>query len=178
MPSVALERHPDAACDALRGIEASVTRNVGGGLSVDYLLDGDIERLRIPAPRPARVAERLWHHTCCEIFVARRGANGYREFNLSPSGEWAAYDFTRYREGHLLDDAALAPGIVVRNGQGKLELSASIAIPDWPELLVALAAVIEEKSGALSYWALRHAPGKPDFHHPCGFVLDLEELRH
>jgi hypothetical protein len=174
MPSVALERHPDAACDALRGIEASVTRNAGGGLSVDYLLDGDIERLRIPAPRPARVAERLWQHTCCEIFIARRGANGYREFNLSPSGEWAAYDFTRYREGRLLEDPSLSPGIVVRHGTGALQLSASIAVPDAPALLVGLAAVIEEDSGALSYWALRHAPGKPDFHHPNGFILELE----
>jgi hypothetical protein len=178
MPSVALERHPDAPCVALRGIEASVARNASGCLKVDYLLDGDIERIRIPPPRPARVAERLWLHTCCEVFVARRGARGYREFNLSPSGEWAAYDFTRYREGHLLDDAALAPGIALRIGQRKLELSASIAVPEDSALLVALAAVIEDRSGALSYWALRHAPGKPDFHHPQGFALQIDEVRH
>ena len=178
MPCAALECHPDAACDALRGIEASVTRNADGGLNVAYLLEGDIERLLIPPPRPARVAARLWQHTCCEIFIARRGASGYREFNLSPSGEWAAYDFARYRDGHLQDDAALAPAIAVRIGHGKLELSASIAIPDWPQLLIALAAVIEDKSGALSYWALRHAPGKPDFHHPHGFALQLDEVRH
>ena len=96
MPSAALQRHPDAACDALRGIEARVMRNPDGrGLRVEYVLAGEIERLRIPALRPARAAERLWQHTCCEIFVARRGATGYREFNLSPSGEWAAYDFAR-----------------------------------------------------------------------------------
>ena len=76
MPSAALERHPDAACDALRGIAASVTRNAAGGLQVAFVLDGEIERLRIPAPRPARVAEGLWRHTCCEIFIARRGAPG------------------------------------------------------------------------------------------------------
>jgi hypothetical protein len=29
-------------------------------------------------------------------------------------------------------------------------------------------------SGALSYWALRHPPGKPDFHHPAGFALELD----
>jgi hypothetical protein len=178
MPSAALERHPDAACDALRGIEARVTRSAGGGLLVDYVLDGEIERLRIPAPRPARVAERLWQHTCCEIFIARRGAPGYREFNLSPSGEWAAYEFTRYRDGALLADPALAPGIVVRQGPDRLELQAQIQLELKHPLRIGLAAVIEEKSGLLSYWALRHAPGKPDFHHPDAFVLELDGLRH
>ena len=176
MPFAALERHPDAACDALRGIEASVTRGAGG-LEVTYVLDGEIERLRIPAPRPARVAERLWQHTCCEIFVARRGAPGYREFNLSPSGEWAAYDFARYREGRLLDDSSWSPGIVVCHAPGALQLSASIIAPHTEALVIGLAAVIEDKNGALSYWALRHAPGKPDFHHPCAFILELDEFR-
>lgn len=178
MPSAALERHPDAACDALRGIEARVTRSAGGGLRVDYVLDGEIERLRIPAPRPARVAERLWQHTCCEIFIARPGAPGYREFNFSPSGEWAAYEFAHYREGALLADPALAPEIVIRQGPGRLELQAQIRLRFEHPLLIGLAAVIEEKSGALSYWALRHAPGKPDFHHPDAFVLELDGLRH
>jgi hypothetical protein len=40
-------------------------------------------------------------------------------------------------------------------------------------LRVALAAVIENDTGELSYWALQHAPGKPDFHHPDGFTLEL-----
>jgi hypothetical protein len=38
---------------------------------------------------------------------------------------------------------------------------------------VALAAVIEADTGELSYWSLQHAPGKPDFHHPDGFTLEL-----
>ena len=87
MPSAVLERHPEAACSALRGIRASVSRAAAGGLQVAFVLDGDIERVRVPSARPARVAEGLWRHTCCEIFVARPGAPGYREFNLSPSGE-------------------------------------------------------------------------------------------
>ena len=38
-----------------------------------------------------------------------------------------------------------------------------------------LAAVIEERNGSLSYWALSHPPGMVDFHHPDGFVLALTE---
>jgi len=41
------------------------------------------------------------------------------------------------------------------------------------DLKLALSAVVEDDSGRLAYWALKHAPGKPDFHHPDGFVLEL-----
>jgi len=36
-----------------------------------------------------------------------------------------------------------------------------------------LTAVVECVDGALSYWALRHAAGKPDFHHPDTFALEI-----
>lgn len=39
---------------------------------------------------------------------------------------------------------------------------------------IALSAVIEEKDGTKSYWALHHPPGAPDFHHPDCFALTLE----
>lgn len=171
-----LERHPAAACAALRGIEVSVVREAQK-LHLVFKFEGEIDRVRIPAPRAPRVAERLWQHTCCEVFVARAGASAYREFNLSPSGEWAAYAFSRYREG-ALDPAALAPQIAVRRDSRELTLAAAVAIPDREKLLVGLAAVVEELDGGLSYWALGHAPGKPDFHHPHAFALELDEVRH
>jgi hypothetical protein len=37
--------------------------------------------------------------------------------------------------------------------------------------------VIEEVDGGLSYWALAHPPGKPDFHDPNCFALELPESR-
>lgn len=36
-----------------------------------------------------------------------------------------------------------------------------------------LSAVVEETDGTKSYWALRHPPGVPDFHHPDCFALEL-----
>ena len=36
-----------------------------------------------------------------------------------------------------------------------------------------LTAVIEEEGGHRSYWALAHAPGKPDFHAPTCFAATL-----
>jgi hypothetical protein len=40
-------------------------------------------------------------------------------------------------------------------------------------LTLGLSAVIEEKDGTKSYWALAHPPGKPDFHHKDCFALTL-----
>ena len=37
----------------------------------------------------------------------------------------------------------------------------------------ARAAVVEEADGRLSYWALRHPPGRPDLHHADAFALRL-----
>jgi hypothetical protein len=72
----------------------------------------------------------------------------------------------------MLSAPALAPRIAVRRGPGKLELEALIRV-EGSRLLIGLAAVIEAADGSLSYWALRHPPGKPDFHHRGAFALEL-----
>jgi hypothetical protein len=141
-------------------LQAGIERGAGG-LSLKFLLQGNLERLRIPEPRLPRAVSGLWEHTCCEIFVAPADAPAYHEFNLSPSGEWAAHAFRCYREGAMLSDPALAP-----------ELEALIRV-EGRRLLIGLAAVIEAADGSLSYWALRHPPGKPDFHHRDAFALEL-----
>ena len=41
---------------------------------------------------------------------------------------------------------------------------------------LALSAVIEERTGAKSYWALAHPDGRPDFHADAGFVAMLPQL--
>lgn len=179
--AVTLNCHPETPTDAVRGIAARVCREPGGGLAVTYVLEGSLDRLRVPAPRTPRVASRLWQHTCCEIFIACKGLPAYYEFNLSPSGEWAAYAFDSYRslragEPHTV---GLAPQVAVRGAASKLELDAVIrldrrsALHPGAHLSLALSAVVEDSDGLLSYWALRHPPGRPDFHHPEAFALDL-----
>jgi hypothetical protein len=163
MPSAALVRHPDTPCAALRAIEASVVRD-GNELRVAYVLQGEIDRLRLPPPRAAGA---LWQHTCCELFVAQ-ALPAYREYNFSPSGEWAAYSFGSYRNGAAAEIAD--PRIALKRAKGRLELTASV--PAQPgRLRIGLSVVVEE--GNLSYWALRHVPGKPDFHQPDAFALEL-----
>ena len=167
----------------MRSVEARVHRKAAGTLSVGYAVEGDLARLRIPVPGRSRIGARLWQHTCCEIFIARRPMPAYHEFNFSPSGEWAAYAFERYREGKSLTDEALQPSITLRTADRKLKLGAVIPLnrllsADFSgKLKLALSAVIEDADGGLSYWALRHPPGKADFHHPEAFALELDEIR-
>ncbi len=52
-------------------------------------------------------------------------------------------------------------------------LGATIAVEAGKSWEFNLTAVLEEKDGAKSYWALAHAPDKPDFHHPDCFVAKL-----
>jgi hypothetical protein len=172
MPSAALERHPASRCAALRGIEASVSRGRDGSLQLAWRLEGDLERLRIPRARKPRVADKLWQHTCCELFAGEPAGSGYHEFNFSPSGEWAAYRFADYRDG--MPFVGPDPNIRVQREPGVLRLEARVLAPSAGKLRIGLSAVIEESDGNLSYWALRHAPGKPDFHHRDAFALTLE----
>ena len=139
-----------------------------------------MSRLRIPPPGPPRKADDLWQHTCFEAFISVKGEPAYREFNFAPSAEWAAYAFRRYREGAPLTGKGPAPRVTMRRAGDGLELDAVIgpdrlpAIAPLARLKLALSAVIEEEDGIISYWALKHPPGKPDFHHPDAFALEIQ----
>jgi hypothetical protein len=146
-------------------------------LTVTYVLSGNIGRLRVPpAKRPGR-AHALWQHTCFEAFIAANASPPYYEFNFSPSGEWAAYSFRAYRDGTAVENDNLEPRIALRRQADTLQLNADIRLDHLPALVghgslrLGLAAVIEDSEGRHSYWALRHPPGRPDFHYPDSFVL-------
>jgi len=88
--------------------------------------------------------------------------------------------FSGYRDGAPLPDDRVAPRVSVRRDGDRLTVEAVVdlgrlaAAYTTAPLRLALAAVIEAEDGALSYWALRHPPGRPDFHHADGFALVLE----
>ncbi|MDP2604011.1 MAG: DOMON-like domain-containing protein [Deltaproteobacteria bacterium] len=113
------------------------------------------------------------------MFIAEKGQQSYWEFNFSPSGEWAAYALKSYRDGGPIEDDGLHPEIVVRSAANSFELEAIVrldrlqAVDPKVPLRMGLSAVIEENDGTISYWALKHPPGKPDFHHPDSFALEL-----
>ena len=171
-----LVAHPDTRPGPVRRVSAEARRTAEGALALAYSVEGDMAQVRIAAPRAPRIGYKLWRHTCCEAFVAAPGATGYHEFNLSPSGEWAAYAFGAYREGAGLEDLALNPQISATRSPERLELSARVdlnRISAGGKIIIGLSVVVEQEDGGLSYWALKHAPGRPDFHHRDAFALEL-----
>ncbi len=172
--------HPVTAAPVVRALEACVSWTETGGLQISYCLWGDIARLRVPDEQPARPSDGLWEHTCFEAFVAVPGRLAYREFNFSPSGLWASYAFTAYRQRDESAREVAAPQIVTRRSAGRLEVAATLpasVLPAGMEVLdVGLCAVVEAADvvdGQHSYWALAHGAARPDFHLRDSFSLRL-----
>jgi len=165
--------HPDCRAGPVASIAVAVQREEGG-LALDYLLRGDISALSLPLTLPgARASDPLWEHSCFEAFIGYPpDLPAYTELNFATWGGWAAYGFTAYRSGMGLITGVDVP---VRTEGGADFFRLSAVVPgkgDRPQRL-GLSAVIEEKSGSKSYWALAHPPGAPDFHHPTCFALEL-----
>ncbi|ENO77338.1 hypothetical protein C664_12010 [Thauera sp. 63] len=144
------------------------------------LEDSRIEAIRIPAATEPRPADALWQHTCFEVFMGVKGEPSYREFNFSPSGQWAIYDFRACRERSEDYAADAAPELRFAQDDNAARLEARVpsaalpAVPPGTELEIGLAAVIERKDGELEYWAVQHVAEQPDFHARNSFVLMLK----
>jgi hypothetical protein len=177
-PTVILKCHPKTSSSA-RALEGHVRCTESSALGISFTLKGDIALLRIPQSATPRRADGLWQHTCFETFIGVKDSPAYYEFNFSPSGEWAAYAFREYRDGGPIDDDQLNPRIVVQKEAETLELHSVIRLDRLSKiqpgsiLRLGLAAVVEDINGRLSYWALKHPPAKPDFHHPDNFTLEI-----
>ena len=147
---------------------ASATMNIWFGVRAPG------SRFLLPeAKEPART-DGLWQTTCFEAFIRQAGEEAYREWNFAPSGDWAAYDFESHRQGMAEADITAPPYIRMEDNLTWFALGATIAVESGKSWELGLSAVLEEKDGTKSYWALAHPPGdKPDFHHPDCFVARL-----
>ena len=165
-----LTAHPDFPSRAVCGIEIEIARSAPGVLSLTYIVTGNMSAIVLPPKAPPRRTDELWRATCLEAFVRPEPGEAYAEFNFAPSTQWAAYCFTGYRADMApLETAPLE--IDVHTAAKSLELR--VAIPAAAPARLAVSAIIEETSGAKSYWALAHPPGRPDFHHAAGFAYEL-----
>ncbi|WOF44456.1 DOMON-like domain-containing protein [Sphingopyxis indica] len=169
--------HPDTPADAVQAVWVEVSFSLGDGFALRFGVEGDVARVVLPPGEGALViadapTDGLWQTTCFEAFLTEEGEADYTEFNYAPDGRWACYQFDDYRSLARTDE--LAPWeMTSERGEGLYILRVEPGIlPDRGSKL-ALAAVIEEIGGTRSYWALRHPPGKPDFHHRDCFALTL-----
>ena len=174
-----LKCHPSTRTETVRAVQVHVRRSASE-LRATFRLDGDLDRISIPTPGAPRIGTELWRRTCFEVFIAVDGQTAYHEFNFAPSREWTVYAFTGYRKGGPVANEMLRPDIAVRISGNQLELDSCVrldalsAIHPRAAFRIGLAAIIEASDGTLSYWALRHPAGQPNFHDADGFALLLE----
>jgi hypothetical protein len=150
-----------------------VGRSHSGRLDLLYRVTGDVAALRLPPVTASVRADDLWQHSCFEAFIRPGEGEAYHEFNFAPSTEWAAYSFAGYRDGRT-DAPIVPPEIEVGTADGFV-LRASLTLPnlEGAAWYLNVTAVIEQKDGTKSYWALAHPPGDPDFHNGDCFALAL-----
>lgn len=174
METCQLACHPDSPPLAVRRIEARIIAQDASWLRLRWRIEG-CGRLVVPPFAGKGRADGLWRTTCFELFLRAGEGPEYLEFNLSPSERWAAYAFSHYREGMAEHPMPREPGCTLRLGTDLAIFDAALpaaTLPPRPWQL-GLSAVIEEEDGHISYWALAHPPGKPDFHHPTCFAATL-----
>ncbi|MGR9088148.1 MAG: DOMON-like domain-containing protein [Gammaproteobacteria bacterium] len=173
-----LYRHPDTDCTAVQSLRAELRIRSGGSLHLRYSLTADLSRIRVPVPKTPQPADGLWRHTCFEAFFATDGDSRYHEFNFSPSGQWAAYAFSSYRIRRPWT-CRQSPNIRTQLTHAKLVLDAEVAAADLPPngpgglCRLGLTAVVEARDGCLTYWALHHSGGQPDFHRRESFARSI-----
>jgi hypothetical protein len=188
-PEITLGRHillphpvsaPGALQDVVHELSVLVTRAAADQLNLTYRLSGDLDALQLPPLRASVRTDGLWRRSCFEAFIGHVGGPDYWEYNFSPSGAWAAYHFSAYREGMapLLKGAEPTVTPLVRSESVevsvRLDLSWLARSTAGVGLRLGLAAVVEDRARVLSYWALKHPAEKPDFHHTDSFVVELD----
>ena len=177
-----LRCHPSTPASGVDEMTVEWSISDAGTIWLRYHVDGNVGKIRLPdSIDQSERMDGLWQNTCFELFLRKPGSERYCEFNFSPSGNWAAYVFARYREAMAPLALAQAPDIYMDFSDTHIGLEASVQLPDgWlqDELEASLSAVIEMQNGEKSLWALAHPAGKPDFHHQDGFQLKIEAAEH
>ena len=173
-----LEPHPTSApasppfkvwatVDHIASLGLVATTNIWFGVGAPA------DRFVIPKLSEPWRADELWRTTCFEAFLQPVGAEFYREWNFAPSGNWAAYDFSRHRQDMARAEVGSPPYIRMEDNFTWWTVGATFAVDAAQKWRLGLSAVLEEKNGHKSYWALAHPAEQPDFHHPDCFAAQL-----
>lgn len=173
-----LHCHPTSPTTAVTSLGVTLDWAADGRLLLRYSLHGAPDALSLPAlaDQPEQ-RDGLWQHTCCEAFIAHGDGTAYREFNFSPAGHWALYDFADTRLPAAAPPPVDVPVIATIHAAASLEVAVAIPPtllpPDFPAWRLGLSAVVEDQAGGKSYWALAHPGPQPDFHRREGFVASV-----
>lgn len=180
-----LELHfSQAASDATRLVVTAFAEVKNGQLHIHYHIDsprGAPKLIWKSAGEHSERKDELWKTTCLEAFVLL-GDGSYFEINIAPEGDWNVYHFNKYRVG-MKREAKISSLLTFNssaqsNGKSAVyDLSAAIDVSrilkSPQNFRLGLTAVIETEGGERSYWSLKHAGEKPDFHDSRGHLLEM-----
>jgi hypothetical protein len=169
-----LSPHPAFGNFGLDDIAVGLERPSASLIRLHYTLVGDISAIVVPPSAEPLRTDGLWESTCFELFLRREGESGYLELNFAPSGEWAAYSFRAFREGMVQAAMPGPPEISATVTADRLEVEVAVSpwLDDGPYAMN-IAAILQNRTGHRSFWAISHAGGEPDFHHPSCFIEQL-----
>ncbi|MFZ9395294.1 MAG: hypothetical protein ACO25F_04425 [Erythrobacter sp.] len=164
--------HPECQPGPINSVTANILPTPRG-CQAEFRLKGDVSAIFVPDAAMPERRDFLWQTTCFEIFWRPEDGAWYREFNLSPSSCWAAYDFDDFRLNSR-DAPVEAIAVACSYTQSELVLRADIAAELRDPAQVALNAIVEDSSGNIQFWALAFPEGKPEFHSEVCRKLSVE----
>lgn len=173
MQTYELKSHPAFMPGEVTGVSVRWSLLKDGRLMLRYRVDG-CKELELPEFRGRGRGLELWKKTCFELFLYD-GEGRYREYNFSPSGQWAAYAFAGYRMGVEDFEPLRSPEIASASGEIVYMMTVFINARELREAQqAAVSAVVMEDGGRPSYWALAHNKLEPDFHDPACFRIAVD----
>lgn len=176
MDWLALKRHRQSGETGVASVSAGMAVLPGGDITVSYRAEGDMTGAAAPHLRSGAGARKdnLWRGTCFELFAGFDDAPFYWEVNLAPSTDWSVYRFSGYRRGMRNEDAAWVKKISFHKTDNRMAMEARLQLSAITAFNVkrarfGLSAIIRDRSGRQSFWALDHPRGAPDFHYRACF---------
>lgn len=157
-------------------IDLSVTVDRRGNfLVLRYEMAGTIESILMAEREYPTRQMGLWETTCFECFFGVPGQDLYWEVNLSTAGHWNIFRLDGYRLG-LREELAIKELTVLIDRSAfslETELDLSLLGLETFELELSVTAVIADKLGGVSYWAVCHGGIEADFHLRDSFVIRI-----
>lgn len=185
-----LKHHPnDPAYFEAFHLEAKTTiAPANNVLKVSYRLTGPVSEILWPKEdAPGLELERdqkIWEHTCFELFLGTSLSPNYYEWNFSSTKKWGHFRFESYRktEGDTLFPGGIQK-IEFKREVNSANLIAEIDLSQLPAiaqalqsktpLLVSATVILESKKGEKSHWAFSHQDSVPNFHQPSSFTAKI-----
>lgn len=120
----------------------------------------------------------LWQKTCFEMFFKATDKDDYFEININEQGEWNIYQFESYRNPQKPYPESNGQLVSFFYDESQQVFACAMHITDFftfrspHEISANLCSVLKLKPDNNStYWALKHASEKPDFHNQNSFIL-------